>query len=338
MIDELPPAPDPATDSPSEFSAKAAASVLAQRALPGQINAAIAELNTLAAGGAYAFPYIFDTATADADPGAGKLRLNSVAQGSATVLRIDVLTLGDVNINGLFDALQGGTSSIKGSVRIVRFADPTKWVLFDIFSIGAGTGYRNMSLVPRASSSPAPFLNGDRLVVFFDRNGDSGTVPGSTELLGVIPVTSSVASINALSIFDADHDTYFAVLDGLVTQGATNLCVRLASGGVVNTSNYAYNSNGSTSSATIDRVPLGPESVNGLESSGILWFFGTGKGSNVGINYDGSRSGGAYVGDSTRANWRGSGGVSGFSIFPRPGGGGGLITAGTVRIYGIRKA
>lgn len=48
-INQLPPAPDPAVDSPAEFSAKAAASVLAQRALPGELNGFATQANALGA-------------------------------------------------------------------------------------------------------------------------------------------------------------------------------------------------------------------------------------------------------------------------------------------------
>lgn len=43
----LPPAPNPATDPPTEFSLKAAASVAAQRGLPDELNAFGAQANTL---------------------------------------------------------------------------------------------------------------------------------------------------------------------------------------------------------------------------------------------------------------------------------------------------
>lgn len=48
VITTLPPAPDPAIDSPAEFSQKAANSVLAQRALPGELNAFGTQANALA--------------------------------------------------------------------------------------------------------------------------------------------------------------------------------------------------------------------------------------------------------------------------------------------------
>lgn len=175
MIDELPPAPDPATDSPAEFSAKAAASVLAQRALPGQINAAIAAFSALSAGGAYAFAYVFDSATADADPGPGKLRLSSATQNAATVMRLDVLSQAGVSLAGMFDALQAASSSIKGAARIVKQSDPSKWLLFDFSAISAGSGYRNMSLAYRAGSDASPFANGEALMVFLQPAGEKGS-------------------------------------------------------------------------------------------------------------------------------------------------------------------
>lgn len=48
-ISALPTAPDPTVDAPAEFSQKAVASVLAQRALPGELNEFATQANALAA-------------------------------------------------------------------------------------------------------------------------------------------------------------------------------------------------------------------------------------------------------------------------------------------------
>ena len=49
VITQLPPAPDPANDTPQDFSQKAAASVLAQRGLPPELNAFASQANETAA-------------------------------------------------------------------------------------------------------------------------------------------------------------------------------------------------------------------------------------------------------------------------------------------------
>ncbi len=78
-ITELPPAPDPAIDSPSEFSQKAANSVLAQRALPGELNNFAIQANAVAA-----------------DVSAKSITASSAAQ-LATAAAADVVTLVGVN-------------------------------------------------------------------------------------------------------------------------------------------------------------------------------------------------------------------------------------------------
>lgn len=245
MIDELPEAPDPATDTPQVFSQKAAASVLAQRALPGQINAAMAEFSALAAGGAYAFAYVFDSATADADPGPGKLRLSSATQNAATVMRIDVLNQAGVSLAGLFDALQTVTSSIKGAVRIVKQGDPSKWLLFDLVSIGAGSGYRNATLAYRAGSAASPFANGDGLIVYMDRNGDSA-VPGVLELISSATISTAVANIDYLTTFNDSYEKYFVEVIGVtptITGDRLRVYLSNEAGQIITT---GYNGGGTT--------------------------------------------------------------------------------------------
>jgi hypothetical protein len=139
------------------------------------LNVLAASIGALAAGGAYAFPYIFDSATTDVDPGPGKLRLSSATQNAATVMRIDVLNQAGVSLAGMFDALQAASSSIKGAARIVKQSDPSKWLLFDFSAISAGSGYRNMSLAFRAGSDASPFANGDPLMVFLQPAGEKGS-------------------------------------------------------------------------------------------------------------------------------------------------------------------
>ena len=48
-------------------------------------------------GGGISVQYVFDTTTADADPGSGKLRLSQATQNTATAIRADLL---DVNRAG----------------------------------------------------------------------------------------------------------------------------------------------------------------------------------------------------------------------------------------------
>lgn len=240
MIDELPEGPDPANDTPQSFSQKAAAMVLAQRAMVPQINQAIGSMNMLQAGGAYALPYTFDTATADADPGVGKLRLSSATQSAATVMRLD-LTAGGQDYTTLIDTMDGSTSVIKGSIRLVKQGDLSKWMTFDVTARAAPSGYRNLTVVCTDSSSTSPFAAGDALMLFFQRNGDRGQ-PGANGMLALASATiaSPVATIDFLNIFTADYDKYTIEIQGLrTTSGGASLRMSLAVAGSVATTGYA---------------------------------------------------------------------------------------------------
>src|SRR5581483_9387461 len=111
-------------------------------------------------GGAITFPYLIDTSsTADVDPGAGKLRFNNATQNAATVLRVN---LSDANLTDEttnLDNLDISTStSGKGYIRLVQYDDPTKWLLFKLTARATPTGYRNLTVVPVASSAASPFV------------------------------------------------------------------------------------------------------------------------------------------------------------------------------------
>ena len=240
MIDELPEGPDPANDTPQSFSQKAAAMVLAQRAMVPQINQAVAEMNSLQAGGAYALPYIFDTATADADPGAGKLRLSSATQSAATVMRLD-LTAGGQDYTTLIDTMDGSTSTIKGSIRLVKQGDLSKWMTFDVTARAAPAGYRNLTVVCTDSSAASPFAAGDALMLFFQRNGDRGQ-PGANGvlMLASATVTTAVANIDFLNVFSADYDKYTIEVQGISLSSAAQINVVLAYGGTPATDGSYY--------------------------------------------------------------------------------------------------
>jgi hypothetical protein len=139
-----------------------------------EVNALAAALNAIAAGGAYAIPYVFDTTTADADPGNGKLRLDSATQTSATTVRLDLLSNGLGDVTSILDRFDASTSAVKGSIRMVKQGDVTKWLTFDITARATATGYRNITLTNGVGSSAAPFANGDAVMLFFQRNGDKG--------------------------------------------------------------------------------------------------------------------------------------------------------------------
>ncbi|WP_137171445.1 hypothetical protein [Massilia sp. HP4] len=214
-----------------------------------QMNAELQGVHAMQAGGAYAFMYTFDSSTAVADPGLGRLRMNSATQSAATILRADQQEAGGVNIAALFDAIGAGGSVLKGALRIVKASDPTQWMLFDVLAVGSASGYRNLTVVHRGGTSASPFANGESVMIFVDRAGDVGN--GAEVLLGTADITEPTALINFLNIFSPLYDNYRIELLGM-TFTATAAAFRLlfAVGGVVTTQSVYYNASTSGATAT----------------------------------------------------------------------------------------
>jgi hypothetical protein len=182
-ISALPAAPDPATDSPSEFSAKAAAHVLALSTFRTEANALAAAMNAIAAGGAMAIPYTFSTTTTDADPGAGTLRLDNATQNLATTIRADLAGSDGSTWTAVLDTFDDSTSTVKGHIMLQKLADATKWIVFSVSALASPSGYKNITVAVVASSTASPFADGDSIVLKFTRNGDKGDT-GSAVSIG----------------------------------------------------------------------------------------------------------------------------------------------------------
>jgi len=190
------PPPAPQRGDRTTFSNRVDAFLMWLTALIPQMNTFLSGITTLAAGGANSFAYTFDTGTGDADPGTGKLRLNSAVQNTATTMRIDTVAGNGGDVSAFLQALQTGTSNVKASVRLQRVGDVTTYLLFDITAVTAASGYFNLTLTPRASTSASPFAANDTLMAFFDPKGDrgdGGNTPSQAEIIdavGTLPVSS----------------------------------------------------------------------------------------------------------------------------------------------------
>jgi hypothetical protein len=154
----------------------------------GEVNATAAAITSMAAGGAFAIPYTFSSTTTDGDPGAGFLRLSSATQNASTVIRLD-LTGADLSTwTSVIDTFDDSTSTVKGHILLQKSDDTTKWLLFSVTSLASPSGYKNVTVVPVASSAASPFTNGNSLTLKFQRTGDVGTA-GT-----IVRRTTSIAS------------------------------------------------------------------------------------------------------------------------------------------------
>ena len=309
-------------------------------------NAALASVNAIAAGGAYALPYTFDSATADADPGAGKLRLSSATQNASTTMRLDVLA-NNQDVSSILDKFDASTSTVKGSIRLVKLGDTSRWLTFDVTSRAAPTGYRNITVANTGGSAANPFIAGDAVMLFFQRNGDMGAqgapaVSGSMFLLGSATVSTAVANIDFLNIFSSAYDKYIIDIQGVVPSGTDSLKFRLAFAGIVGTTGYFQSGDTSTSVNTGISLTFNDQLTDSMGSNFVVEVRDVNNPANViGIGVRGNYfryaagSDNAYVGTVTESGNRISAVASGFRLLWS---GGRNFTKGTIRVFGIKNS
>ena len=162
--------------------------------------------------GALAIRYVFSTTITDSDPGNGKLRLSATQQDAALTIRADTLDVNGVDVSGILDAFDDSTSATKGSLRIYKVSDPTKWLVFDVTALAAPTGYRNITVENVAGSDTSPFADGDTVLLSFQPAGEKGQMGPSaaspadrTELAAL-----DTSTINSAFLLEAGREGQFA--------------------------------------------------------------------------------------------------------------------------------
>jgi hypothetical protein len=173
IINPLPSAPSRLDPAPA-FITKSDAFVAALTTFGNDVNAAGALLSMVAAGTAFAVPYVFSTTTTDSDPGASFIRFDNATQNLTTTLRTDLVGADGATWTSVLDGFAASTSNIKGQLRIVKLGDATKWLVFNVTAVASPAGYKNIAVTIVTSSAASPFVNGDQLVLLFTRNGDIG--------------------------------------------------------------------------------------------------------------------------------------------------------------------
>jgi len=174
MTIRLLPTPPKRTDDPVTFVSRADGLLSALPGFVDDANTLAAQLNTVAAGGAYALPYKFSSTTTDSDPGNGWLRLSSAVQNTSGVIRLDLTGLDNIDYTALIDTFDLSTSGIKGSIRLTKVGDVGKFIVFNVVSRATVAGYRNITVSPVVWSSANPFVDGDTVILHFQRAGDLG--------------------------------------------------------------------------------------------------------------------------------------------------------------------
>jgi hypothetical protein len=136
-----------------------------------EANAMQANLSSLLTGGAYSLPYIYGQ-----DRGAGKLGVGiGVNQIYTDYVYLNRLTAAGIDFTSTIDEFDNSTSAIKGKIRLMCPTDPTKWILYNVIgsNVVVPDGFA-VKVSATAYSAFNPFVEGDVVVLHFQRTGDKG--------------------------------------------------------------------------------------------------------------------------------------------------------------------
>lgn len=235
-ISPFPPVPNPATDSSSEFEVKAAnyvehqAEVFASEVntLVEQINVAQDELSSLAAGEVYGLRYVFSATTAEADPTAGKLRLNNAAPASATELYLSETDRFAVGMAATIATWDDNAQASKGRLRIIKATEATTFVEYsvvDAITDNGGWVSLNLQYVNRNGA----FADGDPVVLYFERYGEDGSDAEFTSPTRAIATNGAITSADNGYLLDVTAAGVTLTLDSAAALGSGWSCMLLES-------------------------------------------------------------------------------------------------------------
>lgn len=157
----------------------------------------VANLNSIAAGGAYAIPYAVGAginASIGFESG-GKLAFGNGADNNAvgvlpantTIICVDTKDIAGAGVSASLASTTSGVSSvIKGHIRLVKQGDPSKWARFVVRDFGLNSAlYGTFFVTFIESSTSNPFGVGDAVNLEFQRVGDKGDPGAMTPVLWV---------------------------------------------------------------------------------------------------------------------------------------------------------
>lgn len=171
------------------------------------------ELSTVQANGRGLF-YTFDTTTTDADPGAGKLRLNNATIGSATAAYLDNLDADGATVSTILDTWDdSGSSAGRGQLWLRSISTPATFHAFTVTgSVVDGTGYRKLPLTYIGGSGS--FASADEMMVMFLPAGAAGVTgtDGGIILTFDGTATSGDPTAGKFRLNNATHASATAIL------------------------------------------------------------------------------------------------------------------------------
>jgi len=136
--------------------------------------------STGAAGPSAGLDMEYDSTTADADQGAGKISFNNGTLSSASIMYVDDVDSNAASINSFVDSWDDSTTTaLRGTVTVTKQSDAAVFAIYNV--TGAVTSATTYSKIPVSYITGAGSLtNEDAVQVNFTRTGNTGSAGSST--------------------------------------------------------------------------------------------------------------------------------------------------------------
>lgn len=159
--------------------------------------------------------YYFSTTTTNADPTAGRMRLDNSTQNLATTIRISESNAQLVDAQPWLDVMAGSATEPLGVVTLTDAINPGRFVRFDLDTMTDQGAYWDLGVTVLESSHDNPFIDGGAVVLSFIPGVASDTAGGAT-----VPATSMSAAPDGTflaNLFDEGDETprWFEIVDSL---------------------------------------------------------------------------------------------------------------------------
>jgi hypothetical protein len=172
--------------------------------------------------------YTWDTATADADPGSGKLRANNATLASATLLFVSETDANGAALASLIATWDDSSNTVRGTLTLRDLADVANYAIFSVTGANSDAGTYDKIAVTFVNGGGSFAADAD-IGIQFQRAGDAGTIGGSTggtdnRLLRADGTGGATAQSSAIAVDDSGNVSGVGTLaSGLITQSGVTL-------------------------------------------------------------------------------------------------------------------
>ncbi len=111
--------------------------------------------------------YYFSTNTANADPTAGRVRLDASPENTATTLRVSESNARLQDVSPWLDMMIGGSTTPLGVVTLMDAVNPGRFLRGNLTNITPHTGYRDFAITIFEASTDDPFVDGEAVLVSY---------------------------------------------------------------------------------------------------------------------------------------------------------------------------